>query len=203
MTDVRLTATNPDDSTVVPVACNKRGELLIEDPKIEKIDNNVTIDGILRVDPPADSATPNASFYAVRNPTGTRYGELYDGGSQQVRLTAGGYVKEDNTWVNTVGGGTGGASEIRLETAAGRITFHAENNLSTGGSGFLPERFRVDTNGPSSFDLTLTRGQDARSWKSQISVFEELLFLREQLRAAMEKLRLTPEGGWEVWDGSD
>ena len=30
MTDVRLTATNPEDSSVVPVACNSRGELLVE-----------------------------------------------------------------------------------------------------------------------------------------------------------------------------
>ena len=32
MADVRLTATNPQDSSVVPVACNSRGELLLEEP---------------------------------------------------------------------------------------------------------------------------------------------------------------------------
>ena len=32
MADVRLTAINPDDSSVVPVACNSKGELLLEDP---------------------------------------------------------------------------------------------------------------------------------------------------------------------------
>ena len=32
MADVRLTATNPADSSVVPVACNSRGELLLEEP---------------------------------------------------------------------------------------------------------------------------------------------------------------------------
>ena len=32
MADVRLTATNPADSSVVPVACNARGELLLEEP---------------------------------------------------------------------------------------------------------------------------------------------------------------------------
>ena len=31
MTDARLVATNPADSTVVPVACNSNGELLLED----------------------------------------------------------------------------------------------------------------------------------------------------------------------------
>jgi len=32
MEDVRLTATNPADSSIVPVACNDRGELLLEEP---------------------------------------------------------------------------------------------------------------------------------------------------------------------------
>ena len=32
MADVRLTATNPEDSSIVPVACNEKGELLLEDP---------------------------------------------------------------------------------------------------------------------------------------------------------------------------
>jgi len=32
MEDVRLTATNPADSSIVPVACNDKGELLLEEP---------------------------------------------------------------------------------------------------------------------------------------------------------------------------
>ena len=32
MEDVRLTATNPADSTIVPVACNDKGEILLEEP---------------------------------------------------------------------------------------------------------------------------------------------------------------------------
>ena len=45
MTDVRLTATNPDDSSVVPVACNSRGELLVAEPVIEEIPNDVDFTG--------------------------------------------------------------------------------------------------------------------------------------------------------------
>ena len=44
MTDVRLTATNPEDSSVVPVACNAKGELKLEEP----IDNS--FDGSLNGD---------------------------------------------------------------------------------------------------------------------------------------------------------
>jgi len=49
MIDVRLTATNPEDSTLVPVPCNSRGELLTVAPKIEAIPNDVDIQGDLTV----------------------------------------------------------------------------------------------------------------------------------------------------------
>jgi hypothetical protein len=49
MIDVRLTATNPEDSTLVPVPCNARGELLTVAPKIESIPNDVEINGDLTV----------------------------------------------------------------------------------------------------------------------------------------------------------
>ena len=45
MTDVRLTATNPEDSSVVPVACNAKGELKLEE--VPTFDGNV--DGDLTV----------------------------------------------------------------------------------------------------------------------------------------------------------
>ncbi len=41
MTDVRLTALNPEDSTVVPVACNSSGELLVDKGEPEGPDLNV------------------------------------------------------------------------------------------------------------------------------------------------------------------
>lgn len=47
MADVRLTATNPDDSTVVPVACNEKGELKLEELPDQSFDGN--LDGNLSV----------------------------------------------------------------------------------------------------------------------------------------------------------
>jgi hypothetical protein len=49
MSDVRLVATNPEDSSLVPVACNSRGEMMIVEPTIEKISNDVEIVGDLTV----------------------------------------------------------------------------------------------------------------------------------------------------------
>lgn len=49
MTDARLVATNPVDSTLVPVSCNSRGELSTQAPTIELIPNDVEVDGNLTV----------------------------------------------------------------------------------------------------------------------------------------------------------
>ena len=47
MSDVRLTATNPEDSSVVPVLCNAKGELKLEEPIIPEFDGK--LDGDLEV----------------------------------------------------------------------------------------------------------------------------------------------------------
>lgn len=49
MIDVRITATNPEDSSLVPVPCNARGELLTVAPVIEVIPNDLEIQGDLTV----------------------------------------------------------------------------------------------------------------------------------------------------------
>ena len=54
MADVRLTATNPEDSTVVPVACNAKGELKLEEIPDQSFDGN--LDGDLTVSGTADFA---------------------------------------------------------------------------------------------------------------------------------------------------
>ena len=46
MADVRLTATNPEDSSVVPVACNEKGELKLEEiPSFNNVDGDLTVSG--------------------------------------------------------------------------------------------------------------------------------------------------------------
>lgn len=65
MSDVRLTATNPVDSSVVPVACNAQGELLVEGPLnpdefVKKSGDTMT--GTLNVGPSAIDSNGNATF---------------------------------------------------------------------------------------------------------------------------------------------
>ena len=56
MADVRLTATNPADSSVVPVACNEKGELKLEEIPDQSFDGN--LDGDLTVSGSATFAGP-------------------------------------------------------------------------------------------------------------------------------------------------
>ena len=49
MTDARLVATNPENSSIVPVACNAAGQVLVSDVVIEQISNDLNLDGDLTV----------------------------------------------------------------------------------------------------------------------------------------------------------
>ena len=62
MNDHRLVATNPENSTLVPVSCNSRGELNTVAPKIEEIPNDLNIDGDLTIG--GTSASPNITLNA-------------------------------------------------------------------------------------------------------------------------------------------
>ena len=62
MADVRLTATNPADSSVVPVACNEKGELKLEEIPDQSFDGN--LQGDLTV---SGSATFDGGLTISRN----------------------------------------------------------------------------------------------------------------------------------------
>ena len=65
MADVRLTATNPEDSSVVPVACNAKGELKLEEIPDQSFDG--TLDGDLTVTGTASFADGNVVFTGTGN----------------------------------------------------------------------------------------------------------------------------------------
>ena len=69
MADVRLTAINPEDSSVVYVACNEKGELKLEEIPDQSFDGN--LDGDLTVSGSATFAGGQLSIYgsgAIGNP---------------------------------------------------------------------------------------------------------------------------------------
>jgi len=81
MADVRLTATNPEDSSVVPVACNEKGELKIEEP----LGFDGTLDGDLTVN-------GSATFSGDVTTTGTAFTS-----SRRVRAPSAWSAESDNS----------------------------------------------------------------------------------------------------------
>jgi hypothetical protein len=60
----------------------------------------------------------------------------------------------------------------------------------------------LNADNPSSWALEKDDDPDSNRYRGPfLNVKEELQFLRGQLREVMEKLKMTPDAGWEVWDG--
>lgn len=114
MTDVRLTATNPEDSSVVPVACNDKGELKLEEPI--KFDGN--LNGDLSVTGDADlggiltsksiDVTQTTSGYTFigRNPDGDATFYIEDDGAVVFAKGKAGFTKDGYLWCTTERGDT-------------------------------------------------------------------------------------------------
>lgn len=202
MTDVRLTATNPEDSSVVPVACNSKGELLVTEPVIEAIDNDVVLNGALTVTKGLGGFVPKGSNYLVCGDDGDPVGTLYYARNKLgLHINAGGMVGPDDKWLAFDHSTMPGAVQIAMAADNGSIVFCTQIDKQTGDSFQIPIRFVINEDGPASYRYTL-KADPARSDQRTIEVREELEFLRAQVRALMERLKMVPEGGWEVWDGS-
>jgi hypothetical protein len=155
MTDVRLTALNPVDSQVYPVACNTSGELLVADggPDLT-VTGDLTVDGTASFnndDVNIDSSgrlgigtsSPSANLYIAQAATKT-------GGD--INASADGLVVDNS-------GGNTGLTFKTPNTASSRICFgdpednnagqilynHSGNSLAIDTSG--SERMRIDSSG--------------------------------------------------------
>ena len=203
MTDVRLTATNPKDSSVVPVACNSKGELLVTEPKIEAIPNDVTINGTLTV--PMPTAGDGDHWF------------MYMGKDNSIQ------VRDETLGKSAFFANHGGAGVRQLSSSAviGKVTLAQSNRAIQAFNGEDSLVYSVDWNGnvnqnnlflrlnPDDLDQYQTvcdeeSGKETTVYTgSYIDVREELVFLRAQVKALMEKVGIAPAGGWPVWDGSD
>ena len=232
MTDVRLTATNPEDSSVVPVACNAKGELKLEEPQ-------VTSD--LYVQKSGDTMTGNLHLAdkIILNPDGSAQFanaaiDFYSDGSVDLH----GGVKGGN-WDSAGGSGTGyflgETGNIRTRRPSNATStstlfagYKGDGNpvfeVTADGAGFFKgdviigsrntQWMIVESNGLAhlveqtvSADVSTADLVDP-SGKSTVypplrNIPGELTMVEEQLQKVMERLKMAPEAGWEVWDGSD
>ena len=279
MSDVRLVATNPDDGTLVPVASNSSGQLAVQSPSVEKVPNDLDVEGDLSVTGSADFAgdvevsTLSAFRGSTNEPTiasgdvnktlsayFTSQGELLIGGTlagatgtdqPNVRLNGvngsaifkgdieigGGYASGGgcNLFVNNFGT----SDERGAFVARGRATM---SEAAKGGGAFVVSNTNrtpviIDYIGNAKFEGDVIVGSRNSNWMlveqgglchmveqtrtadlidegfvvdtqnkeypKLRDVFKELDLIEQALNTVMEKLRLTPPAGWEVWDGSD
>lgn len=203
MTDVRLTATNPEDSSVVPVACNSRGELLITKPVIEEIDNDVTVNGKFKVFSESDGGEGSVSSTWSFTKNGL---SLYIGDDSELthRLSTNGQVShfrlEENLGSVTL---CSSVRSIQVSDSDGTSVWSVTWD---GTSQFRSVQIPLDPDNQDHYAAAeASQGEEAVSTYTGpvLDVAEELVFLRAQVQAVMERLKMTPEGGWPVWDGSD
>ena len=139
MTDVRLTATNPEDSSVVPVACNAKGELKLEE--VPTFDGNV--DGDLTV---SGSATFAGKIDSTGSLIGISTDATYNVATDYSYLSKGALVANRAT-TNTdaaisvySGGNVGDPAKAVLkadgsaEFASGKFTVNSNGRASSIGS---------------------------------------------------------------------
>ena len=201
MTDVRLTATNPEDSSVVPVACNAKGELKLEEvPTFDgNVDGDLTVSGsatfagnVLANTVETRSNSSSTSAFTVRDGTTTsdpitvqvvKYGIMHLGGD---------VPSSPNITLN----GQTGSAEFARDVVVG-----SRNKkwmlVEQGGLCHMVEQ--ITTAGTA--DLT-DLVDPAAEYPPLRDVIAELNAVEQALGEVMELLRMKPPAGWEVWDGS-
>lgn len=180
MTDVRLTATNPEDSSVVPVACNAKGELKLEEP-ITPPDYDWDLGGDLTVSGSASVAGEVLARNINVNYRMQRTGAVFQGFA--------GAPGEDPALFT---------SQINSD---GSAIFHGDLVV-----GSRSKKWMLVEQGGLCHMVEQTRAITAYlddPYPKLRDVFAELNVIEKALEEVMEKLRMVEPDGWPVWDGSD
>ena len=215
MADVRLTATNPADSSVVPVACNERGELKLEEIPDQSFDGNLK--GDLNVQGSGDftytvtrSGRENIPSFVSRqnesNTLGLHYVAYSANSADPVfQVFPQGYVQFQGD--PYFGRSTGVAIQHgKVMTCRSAITDHLWQGFLEGEqnptSWIVTDGTAVFTGNVTAADICFNL-EPTREDGPTLYVKKEILLIKTALQAVLEKLRMTPPAGWEVWDGSN
>ena len=133
MTDVRLTATNPEDSSVVPVACNDKGELKLEEPI--KFDGN--LDGNLDITGGLKAGTTSGQGYIEVVGDGSDYGYIFGINTNEYRAGLN-FKDQDGNGAAFIAGDADGKDLAKIDWFGG-IT--AVSSTFSGKAGFTKEGY--------------------------------------------------------------
>ena len=210
MTDVRLTIV-AEDGQVYPVLGNTKGELKLEEPTlasddyVAKTGDNMTGSLTLGTDKITLDASDGSASFA---------GEVVSGAAKLVPSGAVVCTRSDFGFDVTTGLNFGDSGKIYS------IASYDKDDINN-------KRFSVETNGAAFFkgDVVVSSrnkqwmlveqgglchmveqlratNADAAKYPPLRDVFSELNAIEAALGEVMEKLRMKPPAGWEVWDGS-
>ncbi len=200
MTDVRLVATNPDDGVLVPVASNASGQLAVQSPRIENIPNDIEVEGTVTAVDAVFSGDIQLGEGGSAGNTGIK--QNANGSSVQTRIDSDKHVK---TWLNIPSPnnlmvGLGMADSASATTQELKTTLFANGSAEFSGDVVIGSRGQKwlirESNG-----VAMLVSQETRSKVRDLP--NELDLIEAALNDVMEKLKMTPPAGWEVWDGSD
>lgn len=202
MSDVRLTATNPEDSTVVPVACNEFGELLLAPAINEDIHGNLTVDGVATA----------GSFYASQSEGSVYYAEMGTDVAFRAQRTDQGDAKCKINWDGSIYirrdmGDKNGRIYLGLRDVA--IQYWESNKLKAeswynGVVNYTRIILNDDPDNPDNWELDPERSGDGlERYNGPVTdVGAELKLLREQVKYILERIGPGPEGGSTTSDES-
>jgi hypothetical protein len=216
MSDVRLTATNPDDSSVVPVACNAKGELKLEE--VPTFDGN--LDGDLTVSGGGEFGDQITTPQIVVS--GTVKSDIYDNG-------VGYSLYRGDDWggiyfkaVSASGLYADAAYPLRASfdglenvviTSSGKAYFASDvivgsrnavwKIVESGGIAHLIQETDFLANDPADVTAVDQVNETEDVYPQLRNLPRELDLIEQALGEVMEKLRMVPPAGWPIWDGSD
>lgn len=215
MADVRLTATNPEDSSVVPVACNEKGELKLEEPLAfdGTLDNDLTVSGKATITdrlrgPEAWSSQNDGTGGYDINSTGTfflkRDSALSSGWLRVFNSNAAYGSNSEPTILMDTDGTAEFSGEVIIFSRGSKWTIVEQSGLAHLIQ--VPSATVDVDDDPSKVtqpisERTTPLGNDVRPKLRDIP--GELDMIESALHEVMDKLKMTPPAGWEVWDGSD
>ena len=214
MTDARIVATNPADSSVVAVACNENGELLLADSSLTQFVKKAgdKMEGSLEVTEKIKLGSDGSAYFSGQGVTFdadgdaefsrsfTCYGRM--GGSSKVTIT------NPANKVALMGYNVNNDLSFKISTSDGSALFHGEvvvgsrnskwTIVESGGLAHLVEysSFQAPADKP------VSRGTPDQ-YPALRNIPQELDLVEQALSEVMERLRMNPPAGFPVWDGSD
>lgn len=158
MTDVRLTALNPEDSQVYPVACNTSGELKLEKQETfdGNLDGDLTVEGNVGIGTDSPKRTLHVSASAL-NPVRIQSSNT----GSRIEFQDSNTVANDSVSIGSVG------NDFQINTNIGalggtrRVTVKDNGNV---GIGIGEPQAKLDVAGNADFAGNVVVGSRSKAW---------------------------------------